>query len=247
MRTTPSGILIPDGPPGAIPVWQDILERRPEIASRAWVMENAPEFIRRNLERGANRPWIENADGLNYRDTRQPFLLVTDVTGTLLSTSVLIHSAAYTALPAGYWWAGKKLKLTVWGAFTTGATPGNLTTEIRYGTASAGGTILATSAAVALAINKTSITCCLEAYITCRTLGATGAFMANGRFMPDQIAIILPAANTPQMIPASAPATVAIDTTSTVASFHGINFQMKRSGSTAETFITHDLTFEALN
>lgn len=232
----------------SIPVWQDILERRSELVTREWLNQNAPAYILRNLERGANEPWLVGADGLYYRDTRLPFLNVTDGTATLLTTSILIHSATYTTLPAGYWTPGKKLKLTIWGAFTTAATPGNLTTEIRYGTtAAAGSTLLATSAAVALAINKTSITCRLEAVITCRTIGATGAFMAMGSFQADQISVLLPAVNMPQLIPASAPATVAIDTTSTVAGFHGINLQMKRSGSTAETFISHDLTFEALN
>jgi hypothetical protein len=42
------------------------------------------------------------------------------------------------------------------------------------------------------------------------------------------------------MMPASAPAATTVDTTAA----SGINLQMKRSGSTAETWITHDLLFE---
>ena len=43
--------------------------------------------------------------------------------------------------------------------------------------------------------------------------------------------------------PASAPAETGVDTTAA----SGFNIQIKRSGSTAETFVAWDIVFEALN
>jgi hypothetical protein len=58
----------------------------------------------------------------------------------------------------GYWQIGKKWHIRMFGKATTAATPGNLTVEIRHQTGAtvgdAGGTILATSGAVAMAANE---------------------------------------------------------------------------------------------
>lgn len=179
-------------------------------------------------------------DGQFFRWTREPFQIVPDASVTLLSTSLLLHTMQYSSLPANWWTPGRLVRMRALGALTTAATPGNGTFELRYGTTSNGGTILATSVAIALGANKTSITVLLEAWIRCMTIGASGTFKAAMRVTPEPVSLVIPAANNPIIAPASAIAPVTVDLTAA----GGLNFQMKRSGSTAETWINHDLEFE---
>lgn len=183
------------------------------------------------------------ADGTQYRDSRQPNMIVAQGSITLAATDKLLYPGSVTALPANYFWPGKGIKLTVMGALTTGATPGNVGVEHYYGTTDAGGTLLASSVASAAAINKTSATVILEAYARCRTSGPTGTLISWGRLMGDQGFAVFANTVLPILTPASVPAATTIDTTAA----QGFNIQLKRSGSTAETFVTHDLVFEALN
>src|SRR6266545_4842305 len=101
----------------------------------------------------------------NYHETRNPFKQTTDYSQiTLAATSKSIMGitadlpTSALVCPASYWDLGKKWHVRMFGKATTGATPGNLTIEIRYQTGTvtdAGGTILATSGAVAMGANKT--------------------------------------------------------------------------------------------
>lgn len=184
-----------------------------------------------------------------YSDLKPPFAADDFPTITLSTTSLMLFpSALWAPTYATDWFAGKRMKLELWGKATTVATPGNLTIEIRYGTTDNGGTILATSAAVAMGASKSNITWRMEVDIRCRdinaTTGANGSLSAAGVFIPDQVAVLLPAANVPQLIPATAPmAGTAVDLTTT----SGINVQWKRSGSSAETVTVTDLVFQHLN
>jgi hypothetical protein len=189
------------------------------------------------------------ADGNFYRDAIQASFNQADHPAvTLATTDKGLVPFEVTNTPPAYWWPGKMRKLTYFGRFTTAATPGNIGIELYYGTADAGGTLLASSAAVALAVSKTNISFILECWFQCRGVGPSGSggsMMAWGRFTPDQIAVLLPAANTPMMIPATAPAAVNIDTT--LAAGSGVNAQIKRSGSTADTVQIHNCLIEAVN
>lgn len=186
------------------------------------------------------------ADTPLYRDVRNGKQTGNFGQITLSTTSLMIANPAggNWSTVLGYWDVGKRWKITVMGKMTTAATPGNLTIEIRYGTTDAGGTILATSAAVALAANKTDISFTLEAYIRANAvIGTASGLFAWGRFIPDQVAVLIAAANNPLLIPASAAAAVNVDTS--VAG--GVNIQMKRSGNTTELLTVQDLIVEALN
>jgi hypothetical protein len=186
---------------------------------------------------------MSNADGIYYRDSRQPWCIAAQTSITLAATDKLLYPGAMTALVSNYFTPGKGLKLTVMGAFTTAATPGNLGVEHYFGTADAGGTLLGSSAAVALTLNKTSFTAILESYCRCRSSGTTGAVISWGRFMSDGAGLLTASASNPVLTPQALPAQTTIDTTGA----SGYNIQVKRSGSTAETFVTHDIVFEALN
>lgn len=185
------------------------------------------------------------ADGIYYVDTKAPFETAALPTVTLLSTFLpLWPVTTWTPTAQGYWWPGKEVRMRAFGTLTTAATPGNLTVSINFGTAAATGA-LATSAAMALVASQTTIPWTMDAYIVCRGVGASGSggsMFAWGRFNAG-VAVITAANVGAGLVPASAPAAVNVDTT--VAS--GVNIQMSRSGSTAETATVQDLIFQALN
>ena len=186
------------------------------------------------------------ADGIYYRDTRAPFNIADFTAITLLTTSLMLwpSGGSPAATTAGYWTANKKMKITLLGKMTTALTPGNLTIEIRFGTADNAGTILATSAAVALTASKTNISFKLEVYVTARAgVSSASGLFAWGMFIADNTSLLIGVAANPLLIPASAAAAVNVDTTAASA----INIQFKRSGSTVETVTVQDLLVEALN
>jgi hypothetical protein len=134
----------------------------------------------------------------------------------------------------------------MFGQATTGATPGNLTIELRAqnGTVTdAGGTILATSGAVAMGANKTNASWYMEFTIEARAqIGTAAAMMAKGWFMTDPTTALIASTVNPIFIPTTGPATTNIDTTLSQT----INVQWKRSGSTAETVTVVDYQIDVL-
>jgi hypothetical protein len=182
------------------------------------------------------------ADGIYYVDTRPPWILAAEATATLLTTDVLIWQGSRTALPAGYFaFPGKAVRLTVYGSITTALTPGNIGVELYYGTTSAGGTLLASSAALALVASQTTVPFRIEAYARARAVGTSGSLLP---FAVCKFGIaVIASPNDHFIVPAGAPTAVTVDTTAA----SGFNVQIKRSGSTAETVTVHDLVFEALN
>jgi len=184
-------------------------------------------------------------DGQFYEDSRPPFV-VTDAAAVTLSTTdkAIVPAVNMPTLGANYFgMIGKQVRIRVWGRATTGATPGNGTWDIYWGTgADANGTILASSAGVALVASQTSLTWELELFVRCRSLGSSGSLICFGMFNTNSAGVIA-AANQPVIIPASLPAAVTVDLTQNFV----ISPQFKRSGSTAETMQAHDFSFEAIN
>lgn len=221
-------------------LWRDILLRQDEIDCKDFIAEHAPAYIRENLERGANRPWLRNADGLYYRDTRVPILVADNAAVTLSTTALdLWLVAQFSTLPANYWTPGKTIKMTAFGKITTVLTPGNLVASLSSNAAV--NTSLVSSAAIALTASQTNLSWRMEGYITCRSIGTAGTMQMHGHFFANN-AVVASTSN-PILIPASAPTTVTQDTT--VAS--AARMEVSRSGSTAETMQTTALYIEALN
>lgn len=227
----------------SIPVWQDIIQREEELRCRQFVYENAPPHVIRALEEAQNKPLIRAADGNYYRDMKIPHIVADEASVTLSANSLLLHTMQWTSLPANYFTVGKIVELTFLGRVTTAATPGNFTFELRFGTASNAGTILATSAAIAAGASKTNITFTANFNVRCRAVGSSGSLLGWGTVSTEPSSVVLPAANNPAFLPATAPAATTVDTTAA----SGLNLQLKRSGSTAETAQIHDIQFEALN
>ena len=193
----------------------------------------------------------------NYHETRNPyfssgdFAAVSPLTTSISIVPVLRVPATNLAFPAGYWLTpGKRWLIRMFGRMTTAATPGNITIEIRHQTGTptdAGGTILATSAAIVAGASKTNISWFAEIIIESRGDASTFVptatpLFAFGLFWPEPSSVIFPAANNPCMLPATAAAAVNIDATLAGT----IHVDMKRSGSTAETILVHDLSVNAM-
>jgi hypothetical protein len=183
-------------------------------------------------------------DGQFYVDSRAPFLAA-DVAAVTLSTTdkALLPIANLPILGSNYFgWVGKNVRIRVFGRITTGATPGNGTLDVYWGSgADANGTIIASSAAVALTASQTSLSWELDLFIRCRAMGSSGSLFCTG--MLNANVGVIASTLQPVMVPASAPAAVTVDLT--VANV--ISVQYKRSGSTAETMQVHEYMFEAMN
>lgn len=189
------------------------------------------------------------AGGKDYLDSRGPYATALYPAVTLATTSKMLVPATPNTLVQPYeWFAGKKILVRLFGIATTGTTPGNITAEIRAATADAGGTILATSTAIAMGASKTNISWEAEFVVTCGATGSggtSGSLLATGKFISNQLGLLIPAANNPLLIPESGvPAYTTVDLQTAAV---GISFQVKRSGSTAETMQVVDQSFIHLN
>jgi Spy/CpxP family protein refolding chaperone len=191
----------------------------------------------------------------NYHETRNPITQTSDYSTITLSTTAKSIMSVTTDLPGsplqvqqqGYWQIGKKWQVRMFGKATTAATPGNLTIEIRHQTGAtvgdAGGTILATSGAVAMAASKTNASWFMDFTIESRAqIGTAQGLFAKGWFSTDPTTALVASTALPIFIPTTAAAAVNVDTT--LASY--INVQWKRSGSTAETVTVQDLQVNSI-
>jgi len=185
------------------------------------------------------------ADGLFYTDLREPFIAADQSAVTLAATNKALYTASAFPALGGQYFAriGKKLRIRVFGKITTGATPGNLTLGLLYGTgADANGTVLASSAAIALIASQTNVSWEAEFLVHARSLGSAGTLFVTGsaRFNP----LVIASTAQPIMIPATAAVVSgAVDLTAALI----LSVQALRSGSTAESMTVQDLEVVALN
>jgi hypothetical protein len=184
------------------------------------------------------------AGGQFYHDTVAPFVVADEAAVTLSTTNkALLPAARYANLGTQFMnLIGRKLRIRAFGKITTGATPGNLTMALLWGTgADANGTSVLASAAVALIASQTNISWAFEAYLHCRALGSSGSLFGTGYFEANP-AVIASTAQ-PILMPASAAAAATVDLTGTSIP----SLQALRSGSTAETMTVQDFELSFLN
>lgn len=185
------------------------------------------------------------ADGIFYRDTKPPFigaaLLPISVTLSTTDKALVTASSIPYFGPQYFSYIGKKIHVRLFGTITTAATPGNGTFAVYYGTgADANGVLLASSAAHVLLATQTTQSWSADFMVHCRSTGSTGTLFVTGTcdFTPAV------SAAGGGLIPAATPVvSAACDLTAALV----VNLQFKRSGSTAETMIVHDMEYEALN
>jgi hypothetical protein len=188
---------------------------------------------------------LHRADGLFYNDLREPFIYGDITAVTLAATAKALYPAANFPVLGGQYFSriGKALRIRLFGRMTTGATPGNGSFNVYYGTgADANGTAIMTGTPVALVANGTNLSWMVEVDVHARTLGAAGTLFCTG-FAQFNVGLLL-STNAPMLLPASAPAASgAVDLTAA----NIISVQFLRSGSTAETMQVHNMQVIALN
>lgn len=182
------------------------------------------------------------ADGPFYLDSRAPFIS-TNVTAVTLATTdkAMYPKDNFPVLGGNYFnYIGKSILIELFGRFTTAGTPGNLTVDVYYGSgADANGTIISSSAAVALTASQTDLSWYMRYLVRTRTLGASGTLFGTGFIIFNESLIA-----SHMMIPASAPAaSAAVDLTAA----NIISVQFKRSGSTGESARVDEMQVTALN
>lgn len=182
-------------------------------------------------------------DGQFYNDLLKPHNAVNVAAVTLSTTNKALYPVAnIPAMGKDYWWVGKKVQLRVFGQMTTGATPGNLTVALFYGTgADANGVSIVASAAQTLIASQTNASFMIEFWCHCRSIGAAGSLFATGNL---DLAVTVSAAGG-GLVPASAPVVSAAVDLSVASNI--LNIQALRSGSTAETMQIVDMDVVALN
>ena len=173
-----------------------------------------------------------------YRSPRQPFVVLDESAITLATTQKALWPYARSILPTNFWTVGKTVKLTAWGKVTTDGTAGNYVAGIGYGSADAP-TALGASASVAGTVSQTAITWRFEAYVTCRTIGATGTLIAFGTWIP--AVAVLASTLQPLHVPANTAVATTVDTT---VGTNSLVLTLQRSGAGVWTATTQGLHVE---
>lgn len=177
---------------------EDIIER--EIANgqalgpfhRSWLLERAPEKVRRNLELARERPYLIGADAgyaaLEGQISANPSSF-TAVTASATETQLWVP-AIWTPIPANSMRAGKVYRIAFGGVFSSTATQGVLTWTPRVGQSATVGTnvTLGASNATAPAASLTTQAWYGEFTMVVRTLGlaAAGATVTGNGFVLTQ-------------------------------------------------------------
>lgn len=198
----------------------------------------------RELQRIARKYNFQMFDGPYWLDTRLPWFTANLGAITLAATAKALYGVKdHPPLGPNYFgFIGKRIGIYASGAITTAATPGNGSFDLYWGSgADANGTILASSAALALTAAQTNLTWWIELMIRCTALGTAGSLEVSGRWGANPG--VLAGSLQPATIPASAAAPVTVDLTLN----NILSLQFKRSGSTVETMDVRDLMFVACN
>jgi hypothetical protein len=223
-------------------LWRSIIRRAQEIEAEDFVHEHAPPNVVRHLERAKNKKWefLNMADGLLYRDLRQPILIADNAAITLSSTALDLYLVTqFGALPANYWTPGKTINVTAYGKITTAATPGNGTFSLSVNPTV--NTSLVSSTAKALTANQTNLSWRCLSHFQCRTTGTSGTFRMSGVY--DVNVSVVASTLAPILVPDATPADTTQDTTAAT----NVRLEVARSGSTAETMTTTMLFVEAID
>ena len=183
-------------------------------------------------------------DGAFYNDLREPHI-VTDVAAVTMTTTAkaLYPVGAFPVLGGNYFGRpGKKIKICLWQKMVQGATPGNFSYNVHWGSgADANGTLICvagTPVAMTASVTKCGYA---EFTIRCLTQGATGTLQCTAWAAWDPA--IIASTLQPIMIPtAGAAASAALDLTAA----NIVSIQALQSG-TAGTIQVQELSVIALN
>lgn len=165
-------------------------------------------------------------------------------TNSVTETSLLPAPAVFS-IPGNTMYVGKTYRIIARGEIATGASPGNLTFRVRYGSAT-GGVIISDTGAVAMTASiATKFMWRIEVEFTCRATGSgtSGSLFGEGEAsgMTSVTPVILSAMGSAGV---SAPLAVGVDTTTTTT----LQVTALTSAAVAATqLILHYYSLEALN
>lgn len=185
------------------------------------------------------------ADGIFYNDLREPFVTVPPAAVTLAATAKALYTASQFPVLGGQYFSrpGKKLRIRLFGQFTSAATPGNGSFNVYYGSgADAAGVLLMTGTPVALSANQTNMSWELEVIVTCRTTGSAGTLFCTGKAFFNNA--LIASTLQPILLPATAPV---VSGACDLTAANIISVQFLRSGSTVETMQVLEMEVTALN
>lgn len=183
------------------------------------------------------------ADGIYYRDTRQPFTIADLGSITLTTTSKCLWTPGVTSptqLPVNYWTVGKLVKLTAGLKWTNGVA-GNTTVGMCYGTADNPGAIVNSTSHAKIA-SVGPFLAYIQGYIQCRSVGSAGTISMWGA-IHWPIDLMLSTVGTVQGFPSAGGTVVSTIDTTVVG---GPYFQALTSAG-ADAVVAVGLVMEALN
>ena len=184
------------------------------------------------------------ADGLFYRDLRQPVVVADQgsiAPGTTETTLWATGATSPTILPANYWWVGKTVKITAAFKWTSG-TAGNITFGMSYGAAN-NPACKVNSTAIAAIASVGPFTVFAQGYATCRSIGTAGTLSLWGSAQ-FPIGLVLSTGQTNFTFPVAGVSVVS--TVDTTVATNAVMFHAIRSAGT-DAVVCVGLTFEALN
>lgn len=117
-------------------------------------------------------------DGMSQRLSGTIFTQTADktVANTVTETSIIGTGVGTLTLPASFFVAGKTVRITIAGVYSTVAVTGDtVTVKIKYGS-----TVLVSKATTSLVTGGTNLAWEAEVLITCRTTGASGTVQVGG-------------------------------------------------------------------
>ena len=172
-------------------------------------------------------------DGIKQAFVGCIFSQTADVTiaSTTTETTIIGSGVGTVTLPANFFTVGKTLRIRAIGYFSDTGTP-NITINVKLGA-----TTIITTGAVALAGTISNNYWEVSSVLTCRTTGATGTIMGQGKFMYDESTH---AGTTLGMVDTSA------DTIDTTASLDVNVTQTWGSSSASNTFTCTNFIVEVL-
>lgn len=160
--------------------------------------------------------------------------------GASLNTSVAltdINPTPHVVIPANALYVGNIWKVTAWGRVGTTGTP-TLLLGVYWG--GVAGTAVCTTGAITTTSGVTTVPWRLECYIICRSVGSSGTIIGQGwvHGISGTVGVsVVP-------MPASAPATVTVDTTAAKAVTIGAQWGTSNA---SNAIIQHGMLVEAVN
>jgi hypothetical protein len=186
------------------------------------------------------------ADGIYYRDTRQPFLIADQGAVTLATTMKTlwaVGAASPTILPANYWTTGKIVKLTANLKWTAVASVNPITFGMCYGSADAPA-VKVNSASLTAVSSTTTFDVFVVGYAVCRLIG-TAATLSMFGTVSFPVGLIASTVATTTTFPSDG--VTVVSTFDSTASGNALSFQALRGTSGADSIVATNVIMEALN